>query len=87
MGNAIKTYKLLTYRQAKEQVATAKEQVQRAQTNLGYATTLQPVRWQLRSLQEKQMFLKCRSNMHLSLQRSTTRPSAMHWRSQFQMIM
>ena len=29
---------LLTYRQAKEQVASSKENVQRAQTNLGYAT-------------------------------------------------
>ena len=34
---------LLTYRQAKEQVATAKEQVQRAQTNLGYATITSPI--------------------------------------------
>lgn len=34
---------LLTYRQAKEQVATAKEQVQRAQTNLGYATISSPI--------------------------------------------
>ena len=34
---------LLTYRQAMEQVATAKEQVQRAQTNLGYATITSPI--------------------------------------------
>lgn len=34
---------LLTYRQGKEQVATAKEQVQRAQTNLGYATITSPI--------------------------------------------
>lgn len=34
---------LLTYRQAKVQVATAKEQVQRAQTNLGYATITSPI--------------------------------------------
>lgn len=34
---------LLTFRQAKEQVATAKEQVQRAQTNLGYATITSPI--------------------------------------------
>ena len=34
---------LLTYRQAKEQVATTKEQVQRAQTNLGYATITSPI--------------------------------------------
>ena len=34
---------LLTYRQAKEEVATAKEQVQRAQTNLGYATITSPI--------------------------------------------
>ena len=34
---------LLTYRQTKEQVATAKEQVQRAQTNLGYATITSPI--------------------------------------------
>lgn len=34
---------LLTYRQAKEQVATSKEQVQRAQTNLGYATITSPI--------------------------------------------
>lgn len=34
---------LLTYRQAKEQVATAKEQVQRTQTNLGYATITSPI--------------------------------------------
>lgn len=34
---------LLTYRQAKEQVATAKEQVQRAQTNLGYASITSPI--------------------------------------------
>lgn len=34
---------LLTYRQAKEQVTTAKEQVQRAQTNLGYATITSPI--------------------------------------------
>lgn len=33
----------LTYRQTKEQVATAKEQVQRAQTNLGYATITSPI--------------------------------------------
>ncbi len=34
---------LLTYRQAKEEVTTAKEQVQRAQTNLGYATITSPI--------------------------------------------
>lgn len=34
---------LLTYRQAKEEVATSKEQVQRAQTNLGYATITSPI--------------------------------------------
>lgn len=34
---------LLTYRQAKEQVATSKENVQRAQTNLGYATITSPI--------------------------------------------
>lgn len=34
---------LLTYRQVKEQVATSKEQVQRAQTNLGYATITSPI--------------------------------------------
>lgn len=34
---------LLTYRQTKEQVATSKEQVQRAQTNLGYATITSPI--------------------------------------------
>lgn len=34
---------LLTYRQVKEEVATAKEQVQRAQTNLGYATITSPI--------------------------------------------
>lgn len=34
---------LLTYRQAKEEVATTKEQVQRAQTNLGYATITSPI--------------------------------------------
>lgn len=34
---------LLTYQQAKEQVTTAKEQVQRAQTNLGYATITSPI--------------------------------------------
>ncbi|MCI6618703.1 MAG: efflux RND transporter periplasmic adaptor subunit [Prevotella sp.] len=34
---------LLTYRQAKEQVASAKEEVQRAQTNLGYATITSPI--------------------------------------------
>ena len=34
---------LLTYRQAKEQVATAKESVQKAQTNLGYATITSPI--------------------------------------------
>ena len=33
----------LTYRQATEQVAQAKEQVQRAQTNLGYATITSPI--------------------------------------------
>lgn len=33
----------LTYRQAKEQVASAKEDVQRAQTNLGYATITSPI--------------------------------------------
>jgi HlyD family secretion protein len=34
---------LLTYRQAKEQVATAKEDVRKAQTNLGYATITSPI--------------------------------------------
>ncbi len=34
---------LLAYRQAKEQVATAKESVQKAQTNLGYATITSPI--------------------------------------------
>ena len=34
---------LLTYRQAKEQVASSKENVQRAQTNLGYATNTSPI--------------------------------------------
>ena len=34
---------LLTYRQSKEQVATAKENVQKAQTNLGYATITSPI--------------------------------------------
>ena len=34
---------LLTYRQAKEQVASAKENVQKAQTNLGYATITSPI--------------------------------------------
>ena len=34
---------LLTYRQAKEQVAIAKESVQKAQTNLGYATITSPI--------------------------------------------
>jgi len=34
---------LLNYRQAKEQVATAKESVQKAQTNLGYATNTSPI--------------------------------------------
>ena len=33
----------LSYRQAKEQVAQAKETVQRAQTNLGYATITSPI--------------------------------------------
>lgn len=33
----------LTYRQAVEQVASAKEEVQRAQTNLGYATITSPI--------------------------------------------
>lgn len=33
----------LTYKQAKDQVATAKEDVQRAQTNLGYATITSPI--------------------------------------------
>ena len=37
-GNA-----LLTYRQAKEQVTSSKENVQRAQTNLGYATITSPI--------------------------------------------
>lgn len=32
----------LTYKQAREQVASAKEEVQRAQTNLGYATITSP---------------------------------------------
>lgn len=34
---------LLTYRQAKEQVASSWENVQRAQTNLGYATITSPI--------------------------------------------
>ena len=34
---------LLTYRQAKEQVASSKENVQKAQTNLGYATITSPI--------------------------------------------
>ncbi len=34
---------LLAYRQAKEQVASAKENVQKAQTNLGYATITSPI--------------------------------------------
>ena len=34
---------LLQYNQAKEQVASAKESVQRAQTNLGYATITSPI--------------------------------------------
>lgn len=34
---------LLTYKQAKEQVTTAKEEVQRAETNLGYATITSPI--------------------------------------------
>lgn len=34
---------LLTYRQAKEQVASAKENVQKAQTNLSYATITSPI--------------------------------------------
>lgn len=34
---------LLTYRQAKEQVASSKENVLRAQTNLGYATITSPI--------------------------------------------
>ena len=34
---------LLTYRQAKEQVASSRENVQRAQTNLGYATITSPI--------------------------------------------
>lgn len=34
---------LLSYRQAKEQVASSKENVQRAQTNLGYATITSPI--------------------------------------------
>ena len=34
---------LHTYRQAKEQVASSKENVQRAQTNLGYATITSPI--------------------------------------------
>ncbi len=33
----------LSYKQAKEQVASAKEEVQRAQTNLGYATITSPI--------------------------------------------
>ena len=33
----------LSYQQAKEQVASAKESVQRAQTNLGYATITSPI--------------------------------------------
>lgn len=34
---------LLSYKQAKEQVNSAKEEVQRAQTNLGYATITSPI--------------------------------------------
>lgn len=34
---------LLTYHQAKEQVASSKESVQKAQTNLGYATITSPI--------------------------------------------
>lgn len=34
---------LLTYRHAKEQVASSRENVQRAQTNLGYATITSPI--------------------------------------------
>lgn len=34
---------LLTYRQAKEQVASAKDNVQKAQTNLSYATITSPI--------------------------------------------
>ena len=34
---------LLTYRQAKEQMASSKENVQKAQTNLGYATITSPI--------------------------------------------
>ena len=34
---------LLSYKQAKEQVTTAKEQVQQAETNLGYATITSPI--------------------------------------------
>lgn len=34
---------LLTYRQAKEQVTSSRENVQRAQTNLGYATITSPI--------------------------------------------
>ena len=34
---------LLNYRQAKEQVASSKENVQKAQTNLGYATITSPI--------------------------------------------
>ena len=34
---------LLTYRQAKEQVASSRENVQRAKTNLGYATITSPI--------------------------------------------
>lgn len=34
---------LLSYRKAKEQVATARESVQKAQTNLGYATITSPI--------------------------------------------
>lgn len=34
---------ILSYQQAKEQVASSKEEVQRAQTNLGYATITSPI--------------------------------------------
>ena len=34
---------MLTYRQAKEEVASSRESVQRAQTNLGYATITSPI--------------------------------------------
>ena len=39
----------------------------------------QPERWLQRSFPAKPMYLRCPSSMRLSLQRSTTKTSAMHW--------